>query len=86
MNKLLVKRKLAIMVLFTCFFLAQGCSTSQYSNTSNQIRVNQDLANAWRKHGDEKTARSFEQRNEEIIRKETDNYGIGDFIIDLFFK
>lgn len=63
----------------------QGCSTHSYDVTENQIRVNQDQANAWRRHGDEKVAASFEERNRKIAEDEA-GYGLADLLIDIVFS
>lgn len=71
----------------TCSFLLaisfQGCATHSRDATANELRVNQNLADSWRRHGDEKVARSFEDRNRQIVEDRMDNYGWTDFFIDV---
>ncbi|MBW4935565.1 hypothetical protein [Marinobacter sp. F4206] len=68
---------LLVVILF------QGCSTHSHERTAHQMKVNRDMANSWREHGDEKVARSFESRNRKLAEERTDNYGFVDFLIDI---
>ena len=63
--------------------LLQGCATSHYDATENAIKVNQEMADAWRRHGDESMARSFEARNSKIREDEFNDYSTADFLIDI---
>ena len=79
---------LAKSLLLRVFVMAgmfQGCSTHSHDVTENQIRVNQDQANAWRRHGDENVAASFEERNRKIAEDEA-GYGLTDLLIDIVFS
>ncbi|WP_449286747.1 hypothetical protein [Marinobacter sp. PE14] len=75
--------KLSYACSFTLAVLFQGCSTQSHDMTAHQVKVNQDLANSWRRHGDEKVASSFEDRNRKIVEDDVDNYGLADFLIDV---
>lgn len=78
-----------ISPLFVCFLvmtcMLQGCSTHAYETTAHKLRVNQDQANAWRRHGDEEVAASFEERNRRIAEDEA-GYGLADLLIDIVFS
>lgn len=78
-----VLRKPAWAGLLLLVILLQGCSTHSHERTAHQFKVNQDMANSWRVHGDEKVARSFEDRNRKLAEERMDDYDFVDFIFDI---
>ena len=85
MNNMDVLNKPLLACLFLLALLLQGCATSHYDATENAIKVNQDMADAWRRHGDESMARSFEARKAQIIEEEYSDYSSADLLGDIIF-
>lgn len=83
MNNMDVLNKPLLACLFLLALLLQGCATSHYDATENAIKVNQDMADAWRRHGDESMAQSFEARNAKIREDEFNDYSTADLLIDI---
>lgn len=75
--------KLSLPCLFLLAILFQGCAAHSRDTAANEIRVNQGLADSWRRHSDEKVARSFEDRNRQIREDRAGDYDWADFVLDI---